>query len=168
MAKFISPIPESEQTLEAFENTLGKLKNNRKQVPLDDLVTRYAKAYNALLARVNDYREWYLETYFRTILHALPYYGDEAAALEIIPRWEAIYKEEHRPGGLYDQQKAALFDRQDIHEFYTLAEKLIDRFLDEAYGPYKALHQAEPKKAQGRQKMHGETKKCTGEAEKCA
>ena len=44
-----------------------RLKNNRDNIPLEQLTTKYAKAYNALVGWLEKYAEWFTQEYINCL-----------------------------------------------------------------------------------------------------
>lgn len=53
--------------LRKFRADFAQLQRNREKVPLEQLQTRYAQAYNALVAEVKAGGDWYADTYIKTL-----------------------------------------------------------------------------------------------------
>ena len=127
-----------------FTAAFDKLKHNREKVPLDQLQTRYGKSYRQLVQEVEKYAKWYMEQYL-IALDFPRHPKDEDGNQRLQQSIDKIIEEEQRPGGLYDQQRAALIDRLDLDEFYELVYQLYKKILLEAYGPYWTQHCREVK-----------------------
>lgn len=129
----------AEITIADFTAAFEKLKHNREKVPLDQLQTRFGKSYRQLVQEIERYAEWFMEQYLLSLeFPRNP--RDEAGNQMLQKNIDKIIEEERRPGGLYHQQRAALIDRLDLDEFYTLVYKLYERIFFEAYGPYWTQH----------------------------
>ncbi len=127
------------EKLKKFDADFAKLQHNRQQVPLDQLRTRYAKAYNALLAEVREGADWFADAYIRVL--SFPRHPKDTAGNDWLDkRIAAILEEEHRPGGLVERYRAALLDRLDREEYEQLVWERYDRLLREAFDPYWQRH----------------------------
>jgi len=67
------------ERLQKFHDDFAKLQQNRKKVPLEQLQTRYAKAYNALVAEVQAGADWYAATYINLLVGHFPIHPQDAA-----------------------------------------------------------------------------------------
>lgn len=132
---------EQEKTIQAFEQAFQKLKSNREKVPLEQLTTRYAKAYTALVDEVKAGAEWFTGCYIKTLSDSWPLSEKDTAGNEWLQKKQAaILQRERQPGGLYDQQIAALVDQLDIDRYYDLVWQLYNRLEIEAFDPYWQRH----------------------------
>lgn len=121
--------------MKEFEVKFSRLKSNREQIPLGQLTTKYAKAYNALVKWLEDYAEWFTEEYINSL--ALPEHPkDKAGATWLRKKIEAIKAEERKPGGLYQRIRDSLIDALDEKEFEMNVWRLYDRLEKEAWDPY--------------------------------
>lgn len=121
--------------MKEFEAKFSKLKSNRQKIPLEQLTTRYAKSYTALVKWLENYAEWFTEMYTTSL--ALPEKpGDEAGNAWLRKKIEAIKAEERKPGGLYQQSRDALIDDLDLEKFNDRVWRIHDRLMREAYDPY--------------------------------
>lgn len=112
-----------------------RLKNNRDNIPLEQLTTKYAKAYNALVGWLEKYAEWFTQEYINCL--ALSENPKDAAGNEWLrKKIEAIKAEERKPGGLYQRIRDSLIEDLDQKEFEMNVWRLWDRLEKEAYDPY--------------------------------
>ena len=112
-----------------------RLKNNRDNIPLEQLTTKYAKAYNALVGWLEKYAEWFTQEYINCF--ALSENPKDAAGNEWLrKKIEAIKAEERKPGGLYQRIRDSLIEDLDEKEFEMNVWRLWDRLEKEAYDPY--------------------------------
>ena len=124
-----------------FDADFERLKRNREQVPLQKLQTTYAEPYNALVAEITAYADWYAEQYLGTLLPHLPRHPKDTAGNEWLDkRIAAILQQEARPGGLVEKRRAALIDRLDKEEFELAVYQIYERCLEEAFDPYWQRH----------------------------
>lgn len=127
------------QRLARFHSDLEKLKHNREKVPLQQLQTKYARAYNTLVAEIEDGAAWFHRKYLELL--AFPTHPNDTAGNEwLAKRIAAIEAEEKKPGGLADQFHAALIDRMDLDEYENLVYRSYERRLREAFDPYWQRH----------------------------
>lgn len=118
-----------------FDADLARLKSNREKIPLEQLTTRYAKAYNALVADLEEFAEWFTGEYIKTL--AIPRHPkDEDGNAWLQKKVDAILEEERKPGGLYQQLRDALIDDLDREKFEDRVWRIHDRLMREAYDPY--------------------------------
>ncbi len=133
-----------EITIADFTAAFEKLKHNREKVPLDQLQTRYGKSYRQLVQEVEKYARWFTEQYLLS-LEFPENPKDEVGNQMLRKNIDKIIEEEQQPGGLYDQQKAALIDHLDLDEFYELVYQLYNKIFLEAYTTYWNQHCREVK-----------------------
>ena len=121
--------------MEQFEANFSKLKHNREMVPLEDLQTKYAKAYDSLVEWLEQYVEWFAE--FTIKSQAPPEYPtDDAGNAWLRDKITEIKAEEKSPGGIYHKMREALIDNLDRAAFEKEAQRLYERLRAEAYDPY--------------------------------
>lgn len=125
--------------LDKLDADLKKLQHNREKVPLEQLRTRYAKAYNALVADLQADADWYAARYLECL--AFPRHPKDTAGNDWLDRRiAAILEEERRPGGRVDQYRAALTESLDRDRFEYLVWEIYDRIEKEAFDPYWQRH----------------------------
>lgn len=125
--------------LDKFNADFQKLQHNREKIPLDQLRTRYARSYNALLEEVIQDADWFAARYRECL--AFPRHPEDKAGNEWLDkRLAAILEEENRPGGRVERYRAALTDRLDRDEFEQLVWEIYDRMEREAFDPYWQRH----------------------------
>lgn len=122
-----------------LHNLVDQLKRNVDNVPLEQLQTRYRKAYTALVNGIWEVGDPLVEQTLEFCL-TLPVKEDLHDTPTLLNHLDLIKREERKPGGLYDQMRAALVDRQDVGEYYELIAKLWERLYSEAYQPYLTRH----------------------------
>ena len=128
---------EQEMTMQKFEQDFHRLKINREKIPLEQLTTRYERAYTALTDDVRAGAKWYTDNYTQTMAATWPLYEkDEAGNAWLEKKKESILQQEHQLGGLYDQQVSALLDNLDLDAFHELVYRLYVRLAAEAFDPY--------------------------------
>jgi len=114
-------LEEQQERTAAFQKAIDKLEANREKVPLEQLNTRYAKAYNALCKEVEDGAEWYAEEYLSNWLRFLP---EEKA--------QAILQREKAEGGrIYDLKKGLVECPGKHFEFFHKLSSIKEAILDE-------------------------------------
>lgn len=124
-----------------FDADFERLKKNREKVPLDKLQTIYAEPYNALVAEITAYADWFAEEYLNALLPHLPRHPKDTVGNEWIDRKIAvILREEAQPGGLAEKRRSALVDNLDKEEFEMAVYRLYERCLNEAFDPYWQRH----------------------------
>lgn len=129
------------ERLQKFWTDFAQLQRNREKVPLDQLRTRYAKAYNALVAEVQAGADWYADTYIKTLVSHFPRHPDDHAGNERLDkRLAAIRAEEEKPGGRVERYRAALLERLNQPEFEQLVWEIYNRLEQEAFNPYWQRH----------------------------
>jgi len=125
--------------LDKLDADFKKLQHNREKVPLDQLRTRYAKAYNALLADLQADADWYAARFLEVL--AFPRHPEDKAGNDWLDkRLAAILEEERRPGGLVDQYRAALIDHLNREEMEQRIFEIYQRMEKEAFDPYWQRH----------------------------
>ena len=118
---------------------LARLIHNREKVPLEQLQTRYAKAYNTLIAELEWDADWFADAYIESL--AFPRHPEDHAGNEWLDKKiAAILEEERRPGGLVERYRAALTERMDRNEFEQLVWERYNRLEQEAFMPYWNRH----------------------------
>lgn len=121
--------------LEKFDADFQKLKHNREKVPLDQLQTRYAKSYEALLEELRKDADWFIDTYLRTVGFVVAK-DDEEAVAALRRRIDRILEEEREPGRLYSQAYAALIDQLDREAFEEKVWEIYHSLDTDAYDAY--------------------------------
>jgi len=130
---------EDRKWLDKFAADMKKLKSNREKVPLEALQTRYARAYNTLVAEVECDADWWAKRYLEVA--AFPRHPQDTAGNEWLDkRIAAILQEEQRPGGRVERYKAALIQDLDRKAFEQLVWEIYDRMEREAFLPYWNAH----------------------------
>ena len=118
-----------------FDADFARLKNNREKIPLDQLTTRYAKAYNALVAELEEFAEWFTVEYIKTL--AIKRHPKDEAGNDLLQKKiDSILEDERKPGGLYQQLRDALIIDLDREKFEDRVWRIHDRLMREAYDPY--------------------------------
>ena len=121
--------------MEEFKVRFARLQNNRAKVPKEELLTKYAKAYNALVEWLEKYAEWYAWEYMKLL--AIPMKPDDKAGNEwLTKKSTTILDEERKPGGLFQRIRDSLIEDLDQKEFEMNVWRLHDRLEKEAYDPY--------------------------------
>ena len=88
------------ERLQKFDADFQKLKKNREKVPLEQLQTRYADAYNALVAEVQAGADWFADAYIKLLVGHFPRHPRDTAGNEWLDkRIAAIREQEAKPGG---------------------------------------------------------------------
>jgi len=130
---------EDRKWLDKFDADMEKLKHNREKVPLEALQTRYARAYNTLVAEVECDADWWAKRYLEVL--AFPRHPQDTAGNEWLDkRIAAILQEEQRPGGRVEQYKKALIQGLNREAFEHLVWEIYDRMEREAFDPYWQRH----------------------------
>lgn len=65
-----------------FNADFAQLRRNREQVPLEQLQTRFAKAYNALIAEVQIGADWFADACTKRLIDRFPRHPDDHAGNE--------------------------------------------------------------------------------------
>lgn len=121
--------------LQKFEADFSKLKNSRQKIPLDQLKTKYAKAYAALVLDVKQGARHFTIEYLDAL--ALPEHPRDTAGNEWVRRKiDTILQEEMKPGGLLPQASSALVDDLDYEAFMGKVYQLYERIKAEVWEPY--------------------------------
>lgn len=125
--------------LDKLDADFTRLQHNREKVPLDQLRTRYAKAYNALVVELGQDADWFAARYRECL--AFPMHPEEKAGNDWLEkRIAAILEDEKKPGGRVERYRAALIDHMDRAEFEQLVFEIYDRLEREAFAPYWNRH----------------------------
>lgn len=128
-----------QERLDTFDRLFKKLKANREKVPLEQLQTKYAEPYNALVAELTEAADWFADTYIDLL--KFPTHPRDTAGNEWLQRKiEIIRQQEAGPGGLVEQYRAALIDRLDMREYRDKVWRIYDRLEREAFDPYWQRH----------------------------
>lgn len=129
------------ERLRKFHADFAQLKKNREKVPLEQLRTRYAKAYNALVAEVESGAAWYADTYINLLVSHFPRHPRDQAGNEWLDkRLAAIRRQEAEPGRRVERYRAALLDRLNLEEYEQLVWEIYNRLEVEAFDPYWQRH----------------------------
>jgi len=129
------------ERLRKLKADFAQLQQNREKVPLEQLQTRYAKAYNALVAEVQAGADWFVDTWLRLMIDRFPRHPKDTAGNEWLDqRLAAILEDERRPGGRFEQCRAALLERLDRREYRQLLREIYKRLEAEAFDPYWQRH----------------------------
>lgn len=129
------------ERLRKFYDDFARLQQNREKVPLEQLRTRYVKAYNALVAEVQAGADWYAATYINLLVGHFPIHPQDAAGKDWLwKKLNAILEEERRPGGRFELYRAALMERLDRPAFEQLVWEIYNRLEVEAFDPYWQRH----------------------------
>jgi hypothetical protein len=132
---------DTESKMEDFNRAFLKLKGNREKVPLEQLTTRYAKAYNQLVEEVSALGEWFISEYIAQLTGAFPLHPEDTAGNEWLrEQQQAIIQDERKEGGIFAQARAALIDQLNIDAFFNLSYQLYHRIEQEAFDPYWQRH----------------------------
>lgn len=129
------------ERLQKFDADFEKLKKNREKVPLEELRTRYADAYNALVAEVQAGADWFADAYINLFISHFPLHPKDTAGNEWLDkRIAAIREQEAKPGGRVERYRAALLERLDRREYDQLVWEIYSRIEVEAFDPYWQRH----------------------------
>ena len=121
--------------MEEFKVRFARLQSNREKVPMEQLTTKYAAAYNALVKWLEEYAEWVTAEYLK--LCAVPIKPEDKVGNEwLAKKSNAILAEERKPGGLYQRIRDSLIEDLNQEEFEMNVWRLWDRLEKEAYDPY--------------------------------
>jgi hypothetical protein len=132
---------EQEKSVGSFDRAFQKLKGNREKVPMEQLTTRYAKAYNQLVSEVAALGEWFILEYTRHLTDAFPLHPKDTAGNDWLrKKQQAIIQDERKEGGIFDQAREALIDQLDQNAFFDLCYQLYHRIEQEAFDPYWKRH----------------------------
>lgn len=128
-----------QERMDKFNRDFAKLRHNREEIPLEQLQTRYARAYHALLAELEQDADWWAKRYIR--LAAYPRHpGDRDGNAESKRRITAILREESKPGGRVGRYRAAITQEMDREKFERIVWEISDRLEREVYRPYWQRH----------------------------
>lgn len=125
-----------QERLAKFEADFQRLKANREKIPIEVLITRYNRTYNALCDAVRDEGDWYLRTHVLALTEDYPQIPDEAENLALIEKISGIVRREMGPGGLRDTAQSALVGSLDLQAFYKVCQDLYTRVETEAFLPF--------------------------------
>ena len=118
-----------------LKESVAKLQRNREQVPMEDLQTKYATGYRALVAKIWKLGEWWADCCVQAA--PFPFTPGSDHEKEFTKRAGAVlWKEKAQPGGLYEQMKATLIDDMDLVKFMDLALDVYEKVYYEAFQPY--------------------------------
>ncbi len=121
--------------MDEFKVRFAKLKSNREKIPLEQLTTRYAKAYGELVKWIEEYADWWAWEYMKCL--SIPIKADDKAGNEwLVKKSQAIIEEERKPGGRFQRIRDALIEHLDEKEFENEVWLLQERLMKEAYDPY--------------------------------
>lgn len=130
---------ETADKLHEFKSRFTTLVHNREKVPLPELRSIYAKAYNALVAEVVSGADWYAGTVLR--LHPFPTHpADFDGNNWLTNRLARMDAQDAAPGGAVEQYRAALIDRLSMREFKEIAWERYGRRCREVFAPYWQRH----------------------------
>lgn len=108
---------------------------------LEQLRTRYAKAYNTTVAEVLAGADWFADTYIRLLVDHFPRHPRDTAGNRWLDRRiAAIQEQEAIPGGRVERYRAALLERLDMEEYRQLVWEIYNRLETEAFAPYWQRH----------------------------
>ncbi len=107
-----------------FDADLARLKSNREKIPLEQLTTRYAKAYNALVADLEEFAEWFTGEYIKTL--AIPRHPNDEAGnawlQQKLDEWDALGDRKWEPANMWGYNFIiACFD--DLNKFTEKQEE---------------------------------------------
>lgn len=129
------------ERLRKFKADFARFKRNREQVPLDQLRTRYADAYNALEREVLIGADWFADTHIARFISRFPRSPQDIAGNKWLDRrLAAIRQEEGKPGRRVEQYRAALLEQLDWEEFERFVFEIYNRLEAEAFDPYWQRH----------------------------
>ena len=129
----------TKERLQDFNARFNTLVHNREKVPLAELRTRCAKAYNALVSEVLSGADWYAGAILQ--LHPFPTHPtDFGGNSQLMNRLAVMDAQDAAPGGAIERYRAALVDRLSMGEFKEIAWERYGRRLREAFNPYWARH----------------------------
>ena len=129
------------ERLKKFDADFDRLKKNREKVPLEQLRTRYADAYNALVAEVEAGAAWFADAYIKLLVDRFPRHQKDVAGNEWFDRrLAAIRAEEEKPGGRVERYRAALLEWLNMEEYRQLVWEIYNRLEVEAFDPYWQRH----------------------------
>lgn len=130
---------EDRKWLDKMASDLDKLRHNREKVPLQELQTRYSKAYNTLVAEVECDADWFFSRYLECL--AFPRHPEDKEGNEWLDRRiSAILEDEKKPGGRVERYRLALTRDMDRPAFEQLVWEIYDRMEREAFDPYWQRH----------------------------
>lgn len=126
--------------MQQLDRAFSRLEKNRKNVPLEQLQTRYAAGYKALTDEIRQLSEWYADASIQAL--AIPTDPRDTGGNAWLEKKVARIREEERcPGGLYDQIREALIETLDWNALGNTAYKLLRRIEVEAWEPYQRRYQ---------------------------
>ena len=125
--------------LQEFKSKFSTLVRNREKVPLPELRSRCAKAYNALVAEVVSGADWYAGAILqlrRFPTHPTDFEGNN----HLMNQLALMDAQDAAPGGAIERYRAALIDRLSMDAFREIAWERYGRRLQEAFNPYWQRH----------------------------
>lgn len=121
--------------MQQLDRAFSRLEKNRKNVPLEQLQTRYAAGYKALTDEIRQLSEWYADASIQAL--AIPTDPRDTGGNAWLEKKVArIREEEHLPGRLYDQIRESLIRTLDWNDLGNTIYKLLQRIEVEAWEPY--------------------------------
>lgn len=123
------------ERFQKIDADLSRLANNRKSVSLEALQTKYAKAYNALIADIREYAEWFLQEYLQVLSPYLDPNKTEANEW-LREKVAQIMREERSLGGKFAEGTFALLNDYNRNAFEVKVWEISERLASEAYAPY--------------------------------
>ena len=125
--------------LQEFNAKFATLVHNREKIPLSELRSTYAKAYNALVADVISCADWYAGAILQ--LRPFPTHPtDFDGNNQFMNQLARIDAQDAAPGGAVERYRAALIDRLSMKEFREITWERYGSRLREAFDPYWQRH----------------------------
>lgn len=123
---------------EEYREKIAKLQNNREKVPLNDLKTKYRKAYTALINDIKDQSEYLLLDF---IFGGMPFDMSEKEEWKaFIDRAKACLKEADVARAIRKISRAIFQDYDPDKALEIAAEAICPKIRRQAYAPYWVKH----------------------------
>ena len=120
---------------ERFQQNMDRLKRNRDQIPLADLQTRYASAYNSLINEIEEYALRHADDLIAEI--SPPEHPKTVDAnRDLHQRVKAVKDRERGQNGIYRKMKEALINDLDELKYYDHVWELYRVLYDTCFEPY--------------------------------
>jgi hypothetical protein len=129
----------SEERFDQMEAAFKKLCQNREQIPLEVLQTRYAKAYRQLVDELKGHVRWYIDDMAALRFRRCDDAGSQKANEWLDKRFDRIKQEEQQPGKAYEQMYEGLIGNLSVDEFMEASNTVFQR-MEQPYQKYWDAH----------------------------
>lgn len=120
-----------------YQKNLDTMRANREKVPLEMLVTKYAKPWHELLSHIGDFTK---KSVTSMVLEHFSFGNDPEEVRKVIWKMQEIISDESKSGTFTEAFRIACrsYSAEAVQTY--LEEKLGPRLIFEAYGPYWVKH----------------------------